>query len=204
MSWIQTSQGIEFNVEHPRPEKITAMDIAWGLSQINRFTGHCLRPYSVAEHSLLVTEIAEREFGLDVHGLLGAHMHDAHEAYTGDMHTPGKRAIGNAWHIWEASWEHPLRTAFAMHAPAALYSEEIRLADRMALAIERKCLLPPGRPWPVLQGIEIVDWVHLYSPERRAMNWEDWRDRFLDKLHELDFARKEDLFTPINLPDQEP
>jgi hypothetical protein len=28
------------------------------------------------------------------------------------------------------------------------------------------------------------------------MTWEDWRDRFLDKLHELDFARNEDLFRP--------
>jgi ParB/RepB/Spo0J family partition protein len=41
---------------------------------------------------------------------------------------------------------------------------------------------PTPTPWPVLEGIEPVTWVDLMSRERRAMSWEDWRDRFIDKL----------------------
>jgi hypothetical protein len=202
--FIVLCTGDELSLLNPDLAHFKPLAIAWGLSQTNRYVGQALRPYNVAEHSLLVCDIAERELGLNVHGQFAALMHDAHEFVATDMHTPGKRRIGPAWHDWEAPWQQHMRSAFAMHAAATLYSEEIKRADNMALAIERKTLLPPGRPWPVLQGVEVIDWVNLYSPERRAMDWEDWRDRFLDKLHELDFARKEDIFTPINLPDLEP
>lgn len=171
------------------------MDIAWALAQLNRYTGHCLRPYSVAEHSLLVCEIAERELGLDVHGLLAAHMHDAHEAYTGDMHTPGKRAIGSAWFDFERAHHRAVATAFALHAPNSVHHDAIKRADLMALATERRDLLPPSdTPWSTLQGIEPIGWVRLNSSERQAMGWEDWRDRWLDRYHELDFARNDALF----------
>lgn len=195
MTWILTATAREFNVAQPRVADVSAMDIAWALAQTNRFTGHALRPYSVAEHSLLVCEIAEREHGLDVHGLLAALMHDAHEAYTGDLHTPGKRVVGEAWHAWESRMQATVLHAFALITPYAHWATLIRTADLQALATERRDLLPSGgAPWDVLQGIEPIGWVRLYTRERRAMDWEDWRDRWLDRYHELDFARNEALF----------
>lgn len=195
MSWILTSQGVEFNIEHPRQGDVRAMDIAWSLAQINRFTGHCLRPYSVAEHSLLVAEIAERELGLDVHGQFAALMHDAHEAYAGDMHTPGKRAIGTRWYEFEGRIENAVRSAFALHIVARVHSFALKRADLLALATEKRDLLPDGpTPWSTLQGIEPIGWVRLDSAERKAMGWEDWRDRWLDRYHELDYARNDALF----------
>lgn len=195
MSWILTSQGIEFNVERPRYGQVLVMDIAWALSQINRFTGHCLRPYSVAEHSLLVCDIAEREFGLDVFGQLAALMHDAHEAYCGDLHTPGKHVVGAGWAEFERRLQYNVNGAFALHSAVAVHCAQIKQADLIALATERRDLLPPcATPWQSLNGIEPVGWLRLDSPERHAMNWEDWRDRWLDRYHELDFARNERLF----------
>ena len=71
----------------------------------------------------------------------------------------------------------------------------IKQADLMALATERRDLLPPGgTPWSTLNNIEPIGWVRLHTYERRAMDWEDWRDRWLDRYHELDFARNEALF----------
>ena len=66
------------------------------------------------------------------------------------------------------------------------------LSDLIALATEKRDLMPSSpRPWPVLAGVEPVGWVNLRSIERERMTWEDWRDRWLDRYHELDFARNE-------------
>lgn len=193
MPWIVTASGHELNVAHPLPGQVDVMSIAWSLSQINRFNGHCLRPYSVAEHSLLVCEIAEREFDVDLHGQFAALMHDAHEAYAGDMHTPGKAQIGLGWVEWETRWERLVRQCFSLITAAHIHHQVIKKADLMALATERRDLMPQRAttPWPVLKDVEPVAWVRLNAPERLKAGWEDWRDRFLDRYHELEFARND-------------
>lgn len=193
MSWIVTAAGDELSMHRPAPGHITALSVAWALSQINRFNGHCIRPYSVAEHSLLVADIAEQELGLDVHGQFAALMHDAHEAFCGDMHTPGKHMLGTPWHHWEHRWETTVRAAFTTATACAQHHAAIKQADLIALATERRDLLHPRAttPWACLQGIEPLQRVHLHDRTRRAMDWEDWRDRWLDRYHELDFARNE-------------
>ena len=195
MTFITTIDGNELDLTCPAPGHITAFDIAWSLSQLNRFTGRANRPYSVAEHSLLVCEIAEKELRPDIHGQLAALMHDAHEAYTNDIATPMKPLIGPGWAAWESRWEAVVHSAFAIVTPSFVYRAQIKRADLIALATERRALIQPtDRQWPILAGISPIDWVDLWSPERRAMDWEDWRDRWLDKYHELDFARNEALF----------
>lgn len=85
--WIQTYSGKQFCYWQCRPEDICIRDIARALSNICRFTGHCKRFYSVAQHSVLVSEQAINPF-------LGL-MHDAAEAYVGDMNRPLKSAMPN-------------------------------------------------------------------------------------------------------------
>ena len=77
-----------------------ASDIAHALAQINRYNGHAKRPYSVAEHSMFVCEIV-KGMGLDCHAQRAALMHDAHEAFTGDVATPIKAALGVDWLAFE-------------------------------------------------------------------------------------------------------
>ncbi len=192
VSFIVTSNGDELSLDVPRRGHITALDIAWSLAQTNRFSGRCIRPYSVAEHSLLVCEILERDMGLNVHAQLLGLMHDAHEAYAGDMHTPGKDQIGAAWRAWESRWEHLVHSCFALLTAHSVWRREIKHSDLAALATEKRDLMPSSpTPWPVLAGVEPVGWVNLRSVERERMTWEDWRDRWLDRYHELDFARNE-------------
>jgi 5'-deoxynucleotidase YfbR-like HD superfamily hydrolase len=62
-------------------------DIVHSLSLINRFNGAAKFPYSVAQHSLYVAGLLPPE--LKLHGLL----HDAPEAYVGDMVSPLKKIM---------------------------------------------------------------------------------------------------------------
>lgn len=197
MTWIVTADGNELDLRCPRPEHITITAIAHALAQINRFTGHARRPYSVAEHSLLVADIVAFEFELDVHAQLAALMHDAHEAFSGDMHTPGKSEIGLAWHEWEHRWERTVRSAFAIQTASVAHAAAIRRADLIALATERRDLLPgTPEPWPALDGIAPVEIPNgnLMSHERCDARWLHWRARFLARYHELEQRRNALLF----------
>jgi uncharacterized protein len=82
--WIQTYSGNKFYPLDPRPEEILFADIAHALSNTCRFNGHCRQFYSVAQHSCLVAQQVSAENKL--WGLL----HDAAEAYIGDMVRPLK------------------------------------------------------------------------------------------------------------------
>lgn len=196
-SHMVTACGNEVDLRYPRVETITLADISHHLAQINRYTGACRRPFSVAEHSLLVLEVLQRVFTLDVHGLMAGLMHDAHEAYTQDLSTPAKGQVGEAWHAFEGRMQRAVLSAFGLHAATQKHQPAIKQADLIALATERQQLLPTGPGislWPCLVHVTPVGWVDLMSPERCAMAWTDWRDRFKDETDSLDFGRNSALF----------
>lgn len=86
-TWIETFSGRQVDLISPVASQITIDDIAHHLSRINRFNGATTHPYSVAQHSIYVSMMLPDELALQ--GLL----HDAHEAYLGDLNTPLKNAI---------------------------------------------------------------------------------------------------------------
>lgn len=197
---ILTASGHDFDLQIANPGVVMMADIAHALAQINRFTGHARRPYSVAEHSLLVLEIVERLFSADVHARTAALMHDAHEAYCGDLNTPAKALVGEHWHHLENRLERTVRSAFALHGPAYEFAGLIKQADLIALATERAQLMPRSPAlWACLVHVEPVRWVDLMAPERCAMGWGDWRDQFMTAYEALDFARNDKLF-PVRQP----
>jgi len=51
--------GIFFDPTNPDPAKIRVEDVAHGLAAIPRFGGHTAQPYSVAQHSVLVSRWIE-------------------------------------------------------------------------------------------------------------------------------------------------
>lgn len=87
---IVTYTGKVFDFMDPRPEAICIEDIAHSLSHICRYGGHTPEHYSVAQHSCMVANL------LVPHGpdyALAGLLHDAHEAYIGDIVTPLKRLL---------------------------------------------------------------------------------------------------------------
>lgn len=85
---IRTFSGRYLDVLNPSPESIDLIDIVHGLSHQCRFGGHTPIFYSVAQHSVLVCN-AEIPAELKLQAL----MHDASEAYLGDLPTPIKRLL---------------------------------------------------------------------------------------------------------------
>jgi hypothetical protein len=91
--WFQTASGIEFDLENPTPAMIVSNDLFRSLSGIGRFLGHLNVPhYSVAQHSVLCAALVWNE-SRDPVATAAALLHDAHEAYTGDITSPVKAMI---------------------------------------------------------------------------------------------------------------
>ncbi len=86
--WIATATGNQFWPMDPRPDEIYITDIALSLSKICRWTGHVSEFISVAQHCVNVSNYGktknEKRWGL---------LHDAAEAYIGDMSSPLKKSM---------------------------------------------------------------------------------------------------------------
>lgn len=142
--WIPTVSGHAFDFGAPEGSRITIDDIAHALSHLCRFTGHVRSFYSVAQHSVLVSRIVPPEMALA--GLL----HDAAEAYIGDVAKPLKDLLPD-YQALERRIEAVVLSRFGL--PSEI-PEPVRQADRIALATERRDLtLPSNRPWGSLDGV---------------------------------------------------
>lgn len=194
--WLVTSDGTDHPIsglELLVSGKAPSIDvIAHSLSIINRFTGHTTRPYSVAEHSLLVADILKAQ-GYDHHAQRMGLMHDAHECLTGDASSPVKWLLGLVWKIFENPLAKLFRQHYHLQTAHTAYKQAVKRADLIALATERRdlTLYQHGRnlSWPILDtpGAEVqpVDSVDLNSPVRAAMTWRHHRDAFLERYRVL-------------------
>ena len=144
MTWMTTASGGRFDYGTPDLAEIHIADIAHALAQICRFTGHTRRFYSVAQHSVLVSRIVPPE-----HALAGL-IHDAHEAYVGDVATPLKDHLPGYREVEARAWS-AVATRFGLNP---VLPPCVKQADIIALATERRDLLPrDGRVWRVLENI---------------------------------------------------
>lgn len=144
---ILTFSGHYFNFVTPWKSKITIEDIAHGLSQICRFTGQCLRFYSVAQHCVHVSKLVPSEFARQ--GL----MHDAHECFMGDVSSPLKRLLPDFKKI-EHRVEAVVLAKFGLPFPL---DPCVKVADLKALATEKRDVMSNERKrgsWAQLQHLD--------------------------------------------------
>jgi len=145
--WIQTYSGVKFYPFDPRPEDIHILDIAHALSHINRWTGHSIKPYSVAQHSLMVARLLPDNIALE--GLL----HDATEAYLTDVATPIKSDPLMAG--YREAEEHMRICIAEKFGLMYITPAEVHKADKIALATELRDLMQFKHPdWEMDRVLE--------------------------------------------------
>lgn len=178
---MMTHSGIDYVSGVLRVREVRIADIAHALSLICRFGGHSVEHYSVAQHSLLVARILE-SMGAPADAQLCGLMHDAHEAYVGDVPTPIKLMLGAAWADLEHQAEDVVLSAFGLVAAMNDWRDIVKHADRVALATERRDLLQfdmgVNRPWPILDGVAPFD-GHA-CPSKAAQH--QWAEAFLARF----------------------
>ena len=129
---INTYTGKKLYFESPSRGDIDIKDIAHALSMLCRFTGHTSQFYSVASHSLLVAEHCE---GGPVCRMVGL-LHDAAEAYLGDVSSPLKSLLPT----YRDLHEDLLGVIFAkfglFYDPGSIAMTTAMQADKIALVYE--------------------------------------------------------------------
>ena len=184
MTTLLTNSGIDVRPGQVDPAAVRIEDIAHALSLRCRFLGHTRIHYSVAQHCLLVAGILD---GMDAprDAILCGLMHNAHEAYVGNVPTSIKALLGTAWSDIELQAEAAVLTATGLTHSMMDWRDLIRHVDRIALATERRDLMRfdagSNRPWPVLAGIE----PHPHPATEGGWSPHWWEDQFLERFERL-------------------
>lgn len=175
--WMQTASGGIFWPLDPDPDEVQIGDIAHALSQICRFGGHSLRFYSVAEHSVRVARY--RPKAPRAHRL-AALLHDASEAYLGDIIRPikiQKTAAMDEFRRCERRVQNAIWSALLGGYPTPAMTRLIKTADLVLLATERRDLMAaPPAPWAGLPEPlpgRIEPWTPIEAARAFLMEYAD-------------------------------
>lgn len=168
---ITTRSGRQVNLLNPQYSQIDIGDIAHGLAYQCRFNGQTSRFYSIAQHSLMVASI------LPDHLKMAGLLHDAAEAYVGDVVQPLKVLLPDYQAI-ENRFSQVIGQRFNVDIE---HHSEVKQADLIALATEKRDLLPRERcTWDLLKGIKPLD--RLTLPMTPEQSEETFMRVFLDLL----------------------
>ncbi|HEY0288532.1 MAG TPA: hypothetical protein VGC62_16235 [Pseudomonas sp.] len=167
MTQILTFLGRSLDLAAPDADLIDPRDIAHALANICRFGGHTRKFYSVAQHSCIVADLVPDEHKL------AALLHDATEAYVGDMVRPLKLAMPAYQAIEEQIWLAICKRFWIdSELPACVLN-----ADMIALASERRDLMPHhSAAWSCLDGVEPI------AKTIRPWGIQEARDNYFQRL----------------------
>lgn len=161
MSWMQTYTGQAFEPLTPSTDQVVIEDIAHALALLCRFNGHCLVFYSVAEHSCRVHDYLVSQGhpkGVCFWGL----MHDASEAYLGDMVRPLKRQ--DALAVYRQAEKRVMSVIQAKYGLTPQMPTAVKHADNVLLASEKVTIMTtPPKDWmplpdPIFMGDVGWEW----------------------------------------------
>lgn len=165
---IATITGRVVDLAAPTPDMIDIEDIAHALANLCRYNGHVEYAYSVAQHSCLVHDVLDEwcgETGPAFDGL----MHDAAEAYIGDVSTPMKRLLSgrhltHALSLIETDLNFAIMAAFDLDIDWAAVKD----ADQLLYAWERRDVAHVPGIWDVPADLVLPDQVITPWPAAQA------------------------------------
>jgi uncharacterized protein len=143
-AWQRMLSGRRLDLLDPSPLDIEIEDIAHGLARVARWNGQTIGAhiFSVAQHTLLVETITRQRAGaVDRRLGLAVLLHDAPEYVIGDMITPFKAVIGDAYKETEKRLLAAIHLRFGL--PTQLPDGVVTLikaADRAAAHLEATTL----------------------------------------------------------------
>ena len=147
--WFPTFTGKVVDLENPTPDMVDIEDIAHALSMTCRFGGHCRDFYSVAEHSTNVLSLGHikphRYKGRCGHSLAFL-LHDAAEAYLGDVVSPLKKILYPQYAPLETKWLAAIESKFDIPHLLTCPDTTVKECDILALSVEIECLYSPAHP----------------------------------------------------------
>jgi len=148
--YILLAGGNYLDLLEPENSFFTRDAIAKGLSNTCRFGGQCEQFYSVAEHSILTSQIVPEKHALQ------ALLHDAAEAFVGDVAAPLKALLPDFKKI-EKRILKAIFDDFDIPYPLAA---DVKIADLEMLKAEKIQVMDCADEWAVLEGVQIPD-VHI-------------------------------------------
>lgn len=141
-AWQRMLSGRRLDLLDPAPEDIEIVDIAHGLARVARWNGQTTgeHAFSVAQHSLIVEEIATATApagSWSRQEALAALLHDGPEYVVGDLISPFKAAIGFDYKAFELRLLRAVHIRFGLPAelPEAV-TRHIKSADGTAAYFE--------------------------------------------------------------------
>ena len=171
--WIQTHTNVEFDIFNATEDDVNIEDISAALSKICRFGGHCSTFYSVAQHSIHVAELVPDE--LKLHALL----HDASEAYLGDIPRPIKHS--NEFAFYRLIEERISKIIYKKYNLPDQLDRAIKYADNQMLMLEASKLMPTIDNWTYFRKDLVPDDIDIYpilSPEEAQVKFLDAFERY--------------------------
>lgn len=181
---IRTSSGRWIDLAHVLPSDIEIRDIAHALSRICRWSGHSAQHYSVAQHSMQVSVRCPKNLQLE--GLL----HDAAEAYIGDITRPMKvllqQLAPGVLKTLETQIEQAIALAFGLVYP---WPAAIKVIDDRVKELEETCFWPgsPDASGKLLMKSDLhpIDIVRPIIPD-------DAKAFFLARFFEIQKTRRQE------------
>lgn len=189
--FMDTYSGKQFHPFDPRPDDIEIIDIAHALAMTCRFGGHTKQFYSVAQHCVLVASKASPA------NALRALMHDAPEAYTGDLVRPIKKHPEMVVFEWvEETVERAICARFGL--PYPICNDEIKRLDNRILLDEREQVMTPtDHDWNIggePLGVEIDRWSPEIAREKFLNAWSEY-SRWQSMLRDVPGLQADQLRT---------
>ena len=186
-SRITTVSGKQFFLADPQPHAMDIEDVIWALSRICRYGGHLDTRfpdaiYSVLQHSVYVLWIMRKLYPDHVEGYLWALLHDATEAWYGDIVSPLKRMFPE-YRKLEDRAAVVVQTAFNIPFNETIEAM-VHRADQMCWRLE--CVHVSANPDALLEGEPSSPFTMLdVDPDFRIWTPTEARSRFRNELSSL-------------------